>query len=126
MQDCPQKCRGCGRRGGQDGEEDEDGEEAAEDNEDESGEGGEFVEGGAYEDGRLVWTPKDGWLDGKTEFEWTLEHGWSDDVPDGIERTPQSVAIEQRAEPATIDREPPRRISAADRLAIQEAASFTS
>lgn len=34
--------------------------EDVEDDEDEGGEGGEFVEGDCYEDGRLVWTPKDG------------------------------------------------------------------
>jgi hypothetical protein len=88
-------------------DEDEDGEGAAEDDEDEGGEGGELVEGGCYEDGRLVFTPKDGWLDGRGEFGWTLEHGWSDGVPDGIERTPQSVTVEQRTESATIEREPP-------------------
>jgi hypothetical protein len=58
------------------------------------------VEGGAYEDGRLVWTPKDGWLDGRGVFGRTLEHGWSDGVPDGIERASELAAMEQRAEPS--------------------------
>jgi hypothetical protein len=58
------------------------------------------------------------------EFDEEVEQD-KEDEEDEEDEDEEPAAIEQHAEPAAIEREPPRRISAADRLAIQEGASFT-